>query len=305
MYLDQKRKFLLKEIDNFEKFFQEWNKEGWQGIDLFSRFKRNLLRFAYSPFSTFFFLIFRLFPIKKKIKILKIRDIVLKGGNSSSSMLYFGFIIDSNELKLTKFLIKNLKPEDVFYDIGANLGYYTYLALEFCKEVHSFEPIKECIESLRLNLKDKNNVFINEVALSDKEGIIKLYVPGDLYGLSSIKSNILHFKNLTTKEIPSITLDKYIYEEKHNPPTFLKIDVEGAEFEVLKGAEKFFKNNSPMISLEVWGKDNNGEISMRAVNLLRDWGYKSYFITKDGELEQKEGDLSLITNGFDNFIFLK
>ncbi|GIW65417.1 MAG: hypothetical protein KatS3mg093_396 [Candidatus Parcubacteria bacterium] len=214
MDLEQKRKFLLDEISKFEKFLNEWNKEGWGSLDFFSRLKRNFSRFLYSPLSTFSFLLFRLLPIKKKIKIFKLRDIVLQGGNASSSMLYFGFLIDTVELKLTKFFIKNLQPNDIFYDIGANYGYYTYLALEFCKEVHSFEPLKECIESLKFNLNNIDRVYINEIALADKEGTTKFYIAGNLYGLSSIKSNVLSFNNLTIREVLTTTLDKYIYEKK-------------------------------------------------------------------------------------------
>jgi FkbM family methyltransferase len=305
MNLEEKKIFLLEEINKFEKFLKEWNKVGWTDFDFFSRLKRNLSRFLYSPLATFSFLTFRALPIKKKIKILKLRDIVLQGGNASSSMVYFGFLIDTIELKLTKFFIKNFKPNDIFYDVGANYGYYTFLALEFCKEVHSFEPIKECVESLRFNLKNNDKVYINEVALADKEGVTKFYIAGNLYGLSSIKSNVLSFKNLNTREVLTTTLDKYIYEANHNPPTVIKIDVEGAELEVLRGGEKFLKNSSPVISLEVWGKDNNGELSMQAVNFLRNLGYKSYYIRENGEIEEKQGNLFAITKGFDNFIFKK
>ena len=300
-----KREFLLKELEKFEIFLQNWDKTNFNDKNTFLRIRRNFLRFIYSPFTTLSFLMFRLFPIKKKIKVLNSRSIVLKGGNASTSMLYFGFIRDKIELKLTKFLIKNLSSEDVFYDIGANFGFYTYLALEFCKEVHVFEPLEECIHSLKMNLQNVNNVFLNECALSDKEGLINIYIPKKLYGLSTIKSNLLTSKDITIREVFSTTLDKYIYEQKHTPPTFVKIDVEGAEFEILTGATKFLNENSPIISLEVWSKTNNGELSMKAVNFLRNLGYKSYFIKDDGELEYMDGDLTVKINNLDNFIFMK
>ena len=300
-----KREFLLKELEKFEIFLQNWDKTNFNDKNTFLRIRRNFLRFIYLPFTTLSFLMFRLFPIKKKIKVLNSRSIVLKGGNASTSMLYFGFIRDKIELKLTKFLIKNLSSEDVFYDIGANFGFYTYLALEFCKEVHVFEPLEECIHSLKMNLQNVNNVFLNECALSDKEGLINIYIPKKLYGLSTIKSNLLTSKDITIREVFSTTLDKYIYEQKHTPPTFVKIDVEGAEFEILTGATKFLNENSPIISLEVWSKTNNGELSMKAVNFLRNLGYKSYFIKDDGELEYMDGDLTVKINNLDNFIFMK
>ncbi|GIW65418.1 MAG: hypothetical protein KatS3mg093_397 [Candidatus Parcubacteria bacterium] len=94
-------------------------------------------------------------------------------------------------------------------------------------------------------------------------------------------------------------------KKNHKPPTVIKIDVEGAELEVLQGGENFLRNYSPIISLEIWGKDNNGELSMKAVNFLRNLNYKSYYVNENGELEERNGDLSLGIIGFDNFIFKK
>jgi FkbM family methyltransferase len=86
---------------------------------------------------------------------------------------FFYFLEDLNsvnELKSIKFLIKNFKNDDVFYDIGAHYGLYTSLALEFCKEVHAFEPIPQSFDVLNNNnnFKSYKNVFLNNLAISDK-----------------------------------------------------------------------------------------------------------------------------------------
>jgi len=90
---------------------------------------------------------------------------------------------------LVYFLLKNLNPDDIFYDIGANVGYYTYLSGLLCKEVHVFEPIKEYIDLIKENIVEfKNtNFFINNLALSDHKGKIKIF-------LNSGKSTIIKKK---------------------------------------------------------------------------------------------------------------
>ena len=210
--------------------------------------------------------------------------------------------------------IKNLKENDIFYDIGANYGFYTYLALEFCKEVHLFEPIPFIFDNLKDNLKDYQNVFLNNIALSDKKGKVDLFVPESNSIDSTAGSSIVqettkaHSYQFNKKiEIEADTLENYF--KSHNLPNIIKIDVEGAESLVINGGLEFFKNNSPIISLEVWPPKEGGEISMKAVEKLRNLGYQSYLINKNGELEKVTGDLSIIVDkqglGGDNFIFKK
>ena len=108
-------------------------------------------------------------------------------------------------------------------------------------------------------------------------------------------------------EVETDTLENYF--KSHNLPNIIKIDVEGAESLVINGGLEFFKNNSPIISLEVWPPKEGGEISMKAVEKLRNLGYQSYLINKNGELEKVTGDLSIVVDkqglGGDNFIFKK
>jgi len=75
----------------------------------------------------------------------------------------------------------------------------------------------------------------------------------------------------------------------------------------IEGGENFLKNESLIIAMEVWAKDNNGEISMEAVEKLRDLGYRSYFINQEGDITEAEGNLieNFNLNNFDKFVFKK
>jgi FkbM family methyltransferase len=232
-------------------------------------------------------------------------------------ILPFKILPGEQEWKLTKFFIKNLKKDDIFYDVGANWGFYTYLALEFCKEIHVFEPLPFIFSELSFNLKNVNNVFLNEVALSDRNGKTYIYLSKSEKGFlkselsSIIKENLEPHSSLFERNkkilVKTITLDKYL--ESHNKPTVLKLDVEGAEGLIIEGGKSFFKNNAPIIAMEVWAKNYGGEISMRAVEKLVGLGYQAYFINPDGEVEKVDKDLSEIVQQnnleADNFIFKK
>jgi len=216
---------------------------------------------------------------------------------------------NEQELRLVKFLIKNITENDIFYDIGANYGFYTYLAEELCKEIHTFEPIPKIAEVVTKNTSKASNIFVNNVALSDTTGSVDLYMSESsglsTINVSTIKTHTYTYSKSNKITVPTVTLDGYI--AKHAKPTFLKIDVEGAEELVIKGGKIFFIEHSPTISLEIWSSNNGGEISMKAVEELRAIGYESFSINNNGDMVEASGYLSrmVASSGGDNFIFKK
>lgn len=214
------------------------------------------------------------------------------------------------ELHFARFLIKNLGSEDVFYDIGANRGFYTFLASELCKETHSFEPLPELAEVIEEGVRPDDAIFVNAAAVSDTDGTIEFHITESTM-VNTINSEVA--KHLATQDhvltrtltVPTIALDTYT--GAHATPTFLKIDVEGAEGQVIEGGRILFSRNAPVIAMEVWGKENTWELSMRAVERLRALGYRSYRLDEEGEIHEVEGDLSerVIPLGGENFIFKK
>lgn len=223
----------------------------------------------------------------------------------------FGALIYSPaEYKLSKFFIKHLGSDDVFYDLGANYGFYTYLASDICREVHSFEPIKEVCDVVKNNTALNTHVTVSQVAVSNRSGEGELFL-SDSSGVSTInkkfadeRTDVVNGSYKRSITISMITLSEYC--QSHAIPTCMKMDVEGAEVFVLEGGEDIFRNNNILISLEVCRFDNGGDASMQAVEKLRSFGYKSYAITHDGELELVEGNLSrILDTAFDNFIFKK
>lgn len=75
----------------------------------------------------------------------------------------------------------------------------------------------------------------------------------------------------------AFTLDYLIYEKKFDEPDFIKIDVEGAEFEVLKGSQKILKFKKPLILISIHSENLKNEILF----FLKKIGYKEKIISRD------------------------
>ncbi|MBU3942559.1 FkbM family methyltransferase [Patescibacteria group bacterium] len=118
----------------------------------------------------------------------------------------------------------------------------------------------------------------------NKEGEIDFYdttktgYPGISSFDKSFIDNIFDSK-LKKIKVKATTLDKYC--SFHSSPTFIKIDVEGAESHVLEGGIKTLKKTNPVIAMEVF---NNNKLHLKAIEILYNLGYKSYEIDKNGEL---------------------
>ncbi len=208
-----------------------------------------------------------------------------------------------HEVRLARFFLKNLKEADIFYDIGANYGVYTRLASKICKEVHSFEPLPSAFSSLEENMKGVRGIFLNEIALGEKLGESTVYVNKVDSGSSTMLQERKGFDPENFQEEIKVkvgTLDGYI--TSHSKPTVVKMDVEGAESLVISGGMKFFRENSPVIAMEVWGGKWK-HFPLRAVSLFLDLGYEIFAIDADGSIKKTNEKFIRSLGVIDNFIF--
>lgn len=150
------------------------------------------------------------------------------------------------ENELTDYIKKNIKLEkdDIMLDVGANLGWYSLLCEKLFpgSKVYSFEPDPLNFSLLADNLKLNNskNVNIYQMAVSDREDIMKLY----LYDNKNRgRHSLLPINDGQTIDVKTITLNSFVEEQKINPEKikFLKIDIEGYEYFALSGAKNILK----------------------------------------------------------------
>lgn len=169
--------------------------------------------------------------------------------HSASAALYYSGLPDYREMQ---FMRRYLRPGDCFVDVGANVGVYALLAASIVGStgaVHAFEPLQSTFDRLAENvaINRLDQVRCYRVALSDTSGVVHLTEPGDdsLVGIAS--SGMKH----GTDEVACATLDSVF---AGNSIAMMKIDVEGAEPLVLRGARGHLQAaNPPVMQIEMDG----------------------------------------------------
>ena len=143
---------------------------------------------------------------------------------------------------------ENVKPGDNVIDVGANLGFFTLPLSRFVGDkgrVFSFEPEPENFRALEKNIliNKLQNVTLENLAISNENGTTKLFISED-HGAHTIFEQTSH--KVTGKSIDTHTmrLDDYFLEKSIDEISFIKIDVEGVEFEVLKGMKNLLEKNT-------------------------------------------------------------
>lgn len=162
--------------------------------------------------------------------------------------------------------IVGLKRDSVFVDVGSNIGKYTIMMGRRLNKgvVVSIEPEPRNFKILKRNveLNGLSNVFLVNEACFHEEKRIKFYVEG---GHSSIYKESDKWIFVKARK-----LDDILEELGVERVDLIKIDVEGAEADVLKGARKTLKNNHPKIVFEAWNDDYLKKIK----TVLKPFNYK-------------------------------
>lgn len=152
---------------------------------------------------------------------------VRRGMSGATGNIYCGL----HEYVDMRFVLDILQPEDLFVDVGANIGSYTILAAKVCNaRVIAVEPDPGTSRALRRNIAINGiagSVHVVEAALGASGGRVSFTV-----GLDTV-NRVAQTGDLNTREVALRTLDEVLDGEV---PRIIKIDVEGFEAEVLKGA---------------------------------------------------------------------
>ena len=201
------------------------------------------------------------------------------------SMDYQGIYVHGDyEPFQSKVFTRLIKSGDSVIDIGANFGWYTLLFSRFVgKEgiVHSFEPVPHIYSLLINNLSlnsSFNNIKINNIAIGDNIGTINLNTFKDRPdGHASIHRPAS--EHSTSHHCPITTIDMYLEKNLIQNISFIKMDIEGHEFEALKGAQNLLNSErAPVIAFEVNEECvNNRKLDPNCLlEILRSSGYSNF-----------------------------
>ena len=158
------------------------------------------------------------------------------------------YLVEPQELLV---IAEDIKDGDIIFDVGAHYGEWSSIALDNYKNlsVHFFEAVPKTFTILLDKMKDyKETIIYNNFAVSDVIGQRPFYFYEERPGLSGYhrrseetENNIIHTTPKILESIPTETLDNYCYSRNINKINILKIDTEGADFDVVKGAKRLIE----------------------------------------------------------------
>jgi FkbM family methyltransferase len=225
------------------------------------------LNFSGLPRSSFFGRIARL-PLQwiPRSTVLPILQGPLRGARWIAGSATHGCWLGSYEADKQLVFKAAVHPGSVVYDVGANVGFYTLLASRLvgpAGAVYAFEPFPDNIAHLQrhLALNNVSNVTLIEAAVSSESGEMG-FSPGEFNEEGQLSST-------GSLRVRVVSLDDLVRAGAAKPPTMLKIDVEGAELDVLRGSEYVLAQYQPLIFLAT----HNPPVHQACCDFLKTHGY--------------------------------
>jgi len=225
--------------------------------------------------------------ISSRISSLLFSEIIIDGDQK----LYTGGIVGprallalyyngSHEPHVSSLFCSLLNNGMTVVDVGALIGYYTLLAAKRVGDngrVLAFEPSPTAFSLLLKNIKinNRNNIKAFKYAVSDKNG-------KKTFDLSRL--SFAHTKSSDTIVVNTVFIDSFLHSLSIEDVDLVKIDVEGAELEVLRGMRKILSRGKVKIICEVHpdGLSSLGYSNEDVENILKEYSYKIYLISPDG-----------------------
>lgn len=195
---------------------------------------------------------------------------------------HLGKILTNDELyeKDTCYMInKYIKKDSIFFDIGANEGFFSVVASKkiITGKIYCFEPQKNLLKIIEKNLLKNNfkNFFLLDFGIGESEYFTNLNVFQDTNtGASSILKK--HFLNTKKTKIKIKSLDHFVSEERlYDQIDLVKIDIEGYEIQAIKGMENLLKEkkiNTLLIDYHMHIVNN--KVRLEHEKLILSFGYK-------------------------------
>jgi FkbM family methyltransferase len=179
----------------------------------------------------------------------------------------YGVLTGTHEIQVQQALVRSARAGDHVWDVGANIGYLALVAARIVGpggRVLAIEPDPECAAAIRRNalINDLGAIEVIEAAASSSSGVAELVVVRDRLWtrLASVGD---HHESECRVSVRTLALD----DVDAPPPTLIKIDVEGAELEVLAGMTRLLRDARPLVVCEMHGR--NAEFCA----VMRDAGY--------------------------------
>ena len=193
-------------------------------------------------------------------------------------------VLGNWEATETTWFLRAVKPGDTFVDAGANVGYYTIIGSRLVGDkgkVYAFEPEPTSFALLQKNvhLNGLTNVVLEQKALSNRKGILKLFIADQNKGDHRIYQP--EGESRPWVDVEAVRLDEYFKDHKRGIDV-LKVDTQGAEGLILEGMTGLLESRTdgPTIFMEFWphGLKGLGTEAGALLKKLQSYNYKFYDI---------------------------
>lgn len=259
-------------------------------------------------------------PIFKQIRLPPSGIIRIRAGqgktlklktNQTNYLTHLLFWEGYQNFEYTRIFVRLIKKVNVFYDVGANIGYYSLLAeLENARvKVVGFEPAAGPLHYFRENIKINNcqNIRVEPLALSHQQGEITFYevknqkyryLAHNLTGEGNAGSKTTQ-RNFVPNLVRTTTLNQYVVDVGETEIELIKLDTEGTEHLILSHAAQVLDQMKPIIICETLFNVIEAELEQ----LLKTHGYEFYNHTESG-LTKVETIVRDVDDGVRNCFFV-
>ncbi len=210
--------------------------------------------------------------------------------NQTNYLTHLLFWEGYQNLEYTKIFVQLIKKTDVFYDVGANIGYYSLLAeLENTQvRVVGFEPATGPLFYFKENVRINNcqNIRVEPLALSHQQGEITFYevknkkyryLAHNLTGEGNAGSKTTQ-RNFVPNTVKTTTLDQYVADTGEINIDLIKLDTEGTEHLILAHATRVLDRMKPIVICETLFNVIEAELEQ----IFKEHGYEFYNHIENG-----------------------
>jgi FkbM family methyltransferase len=203
-------------------------------------------------------------------------------------------IIVRNDAKQVKFFLEKIRPGDFVLDVGGNVGQYAVFFSALVApsgKVITFEPDSQHRNVLRRNLqlnKFPTHVEVEDIALSDTAGTHSFFSRNDAMS-SLVRSGLgtnADSPDIREEVVTTMRLDEYLKTKELGSPDWVKIDTEGAEINILRGAREMLQSGAKIVcELHPYAWEEFGTSYEELLTIVRDCGRQISYLDESVKIE--------------------
>lgn len=213
-------------------------------------------------------------------KVKRVMDKVL-GGDSWEIACFYQTEL---EIRILEQLLRHSRTDvrPVVFDIGSNIGQYSYYLSKYVGPrggmCIGFEPRSDLQPRLIRNVR-QNNFTAERLAISDQDGTALLSLPENHWSSAIVSDQVA---DIASERVQRTTLDSYVQKKGLVPITFVKIDVEGHEPEVLRGAQCVLEEQLPIVLCELENRHliPRGHTVDQVIKHMSAVGYECFVVSR-------------------------